>query len=88
MLDQFTLTTSMGSLNKHLSSLQNILTEEEVAELDVIGFTGKTSKGEKSSFANYLNSLGKGEFSIKQVGWDNGSFTEKYEVARYLPNKK
>lgn len=86
MLQQLTLTTSMGSLYKLGSNLQTILTEEEVAELDVIGFTGKTSKGEKSSFEQYLNSLGKGEFSVKQVKFDDGSFTEKYEIARYLPN--
>lgn len=86
MLDQFTLTTSMGSLNKHISNLQNILTEEEVAELDIIGFTGKNSKGEKSSFEKYLNSLGKGEFDVQQIKFDNGSFTEEYKISRYLPN--
>ena len=86
MLQQFTLTTTMGSLYKFGSSIQNILTKDEILELNVIGYTGKNSKGELSSFEKYLNTLGKGDFNVKQTKFDNGKFTEKYEIARFVPD--
>lgn len=84
MVQQFTLTTSMGSLSTWGSSIQNILSKEELDELNKIGYTGKNSKEEKSNFEDYLNTLGKGEFKVKQTLFDNGSFLEKYEIARSM----
>jgi hypothetical protein len=87
MIQQYNLTTSMGSLSKWDSNLQSILTEEEIKELDTIGYSGKNSKGEKSSFEKYLNSLNKGEFDVKQTKFDNGTFIEKFNVVRVFHEK-
>jgi len=51
-------------------------------EFNTIGYTGKTSQGEKISFEKYLNSLNKGVFKIECTKRDNGDFTEKYLVIR------
>lgn len=88
MIQQFCLTTSMGSLSNWGSNLQDILTEDEVNELNTIGYTGKNSKGEKSSFEDYLNSLNKGEFDVTQTKFDDGSFTEKFNVVRVFNDLK
>lgn len=75
------ITTCMGKITSFGEQL-DYLTEEEKNELDVIGYTGKNSKGEMTSRKVYLNSLGKGEFKIEQTKYDNGDFIEKFIVVR------
>lgn len=58
------------------------LSNEELKEFNTIGYTGKNSKGERTNFQNYLNSLGKGQFEVKQTKFDDGSFSEKFTVVR------
>lgn len=73
--------TCMGKITPWGDQL-NYLTEEEKKELDVIGYTGKNSKGEKTSREAYLNSLGKGEFEVEQLKFDSGDFCEEFMVVR------
>lgn len=58
------------------------LTPEQNDELNLIGYSGKNSKGEKTRRLDYLNSLGIGEFDITQTEWDNGDFCEAFIVVR------
>lgn len=58
------------------------LSENEKDEMDTIGYTGKNHAGKKISFENYLNSLNKGDFTVRQTKFDNGDFSEEYTIAR------
>lgn len=85
-IQTFKIETSMGKL-RHTYSKGNFfhpldfLTEEEKTNLDEIGYTGKL-KGEKTSRGEYLNSLGKGEFSVEKTKFDHGDFTEEFLIVR------
>ncbi len=58
------------------------LSESEAEEFDHIGYTGKNAKNEEMGCVEFLNSLDKGAFSMCQIKWDNGDFTEKFIVIR------
>jgi len=75
------IVTHSGSLSKFYDNLA-FLTEEERTEFNTIGYTGKNSKGIKTNFSEYLNSLNKGEFEVQMTKSDNGDFTEKYIIVR------
>jgi len=79
----YTIETGMSEIIGHSNEL-NFLTSDEILEFNVIGYTGKNSKGISCSYSEYLNSLGKGEFSVKQTKFDNGDFHEKYLISRYI----
>lgn len=83
MITQHTIHTCMGKIN---GDCPPFLTADEQKEFDTIGHTGKNSQGVKSSYGEYLNSLGKGEFSVKQTKSDNGDFCETFEVAWDKPD--
>lgn len=73
--------TCMGKITNFGQQL-DYLTEDEKKELDVIGYTGKNSQGVKTTRANYLNSLDKGQFEVEQTKFDNGDFCERFIVVR------
>lgn len=87
MITQFKIHTCMGKVSAGVGSdTLSFLTESEQKEFDTIGYTGKTSQGVKSSYSEYLNSLNKGEFSVKQTKSDSGDFCEAFEIAWHRPD--
>ena len=80
-LETFTIETSMGKVSTFFGHPLHFLSDKEKQNLDEIGYSGKLN-GVKTSRTEYLNSLGKGEFSILQTKWDNGDFTEKFVLSR------
>jgi hypothetical protein len=78
MIETHDVTTHMGCAWDHLPCL----TKDEQEEFDLIGYTGKNNAGEKTNFQTFLNSLGKGEFQVKQTKWDDGSFEERFTIVR------
>ena len=76
----------MGKVYGPGSDCMSFLTSEEQKEFDTIGYTGKNSAGKKTSYGEYLNGLGKGEFSVKQTKSDTGDFCESFEIAWSRPD--
>jgi hypothetical protein len=72
--------TCMGELVSNTSL--SFLSKEEVKEFNLIGYSGKNSKGEKSNYEQYLNSLSKGEFAVTKTLFDDGTFREKFTIVR------
>lgn len=83
-IQSYNIETSMGRLTKR-SSLP-FLSKEELEELNTIGYTGRNSKGQNVSRQEFLNSLGKGEFSVRQTEYDNGDFSEEFSIVRVINN--
>ena len=81
-LETFTFETSMGEVKEPFGHPLHFLSDQEKKDLDQIGYSGKLN-GKQTSRTEYLNSLGKGEFSILQIKWDNGDFTEKFVLSRH-----
>ncbi len=79
---QYTVRTCVGEINRNMNPL-TFLTDKELTELNKIGYTGRNSKGVKTTREEYLNSLKKyGKFSITQTKFDNGDFCETFQIAR------
>ena len=81
-LETFTFETSMGSVSTFFGHPLHFLSDQEKKDLDQIGYSGKLN-GKQTSRTEYLNSLGKGEFSLLQTKWDNGDFSEKFVLSRH-----
>jgi len=58
------------------------LTNERFDEFNVIGYTGKNSKGEKTSKSSYLRSVDEKTLSLRQTKGDNGNFSEEFILTR------
>lgn len=71
--------TVMGIANTPLP----FLTKEQQAELNVIGYSGKTKSGIAITQQAYLNSLNLGYFVFKQTDVGPGDFIEKFLITRY-----
>ncbi len=82
MIQTYNIETSMGKLTKRISL--PFLSDAELAELNTIGYTGRNSKGSLVSRQEFLNSLGKGEFEVRQTEYDNGDFTEGFAIVRVI----
>ncbi len=80
-IETFIVKTSLGSVNTFFGHPLNFLTNEEKENFDTIGYSGKLN-GENISRSEYLNSLGKGQFSVKQTSWDSGDFREEFVIVR------
>ncbi len=79
---QYTVNTCVGEINRNRNPL-TFLTDKELTELNKIGYTGRNSKGVKTTRVEYLNSLKKyGKFSITQTKFDHGDFCETFQIAR------
>lgn len=61
--------------------LKDVLTLQEIKNLDEIGYSGKFN-GLETTRTEYLNSLGKGTFEIKQIAHNGGDFSECFIIAR------
>ncbi len=84
------ITTNSGRLDaRSWKELAPFLTDEQLEEVDSIGYTGKTKDGKETTLLDYLNSLDENsEYDIKQTKYDNGDFTQKYMIARCVHTKK
>lgn len=80
-VETYTFETSMGNVRTNFGHPLHFLSDQEKKDFDEIGYTGKLN-GKQISRTEYLNSLGKGEFSILQTKWDNGDFSEKFVLSR------
>lgn len=76
----YKINTSMGKIVG--GETLHFLSRAEQNELSIIGHTGKNSEGEKTTRSEYLNSLDKGAFTITQTVFDNGDFSEAFNIAR------
>jgi hypothetical protein len=76
----FKFTTVMGKITDRL--LFSFLSSAEVEDFNSIGCSGKTLKDENMTGVDFLNSLGKGQFSIIQVKHDTGDFVEEFVLAK------
>lgn len=79
MISTYNISTCMGKVNGE--NPLTFLSKEEQDNLNEIGYSGKLN-GERISRTTYLNSLGKGEFSIEQTKYDNGDFSERFIIIR------
>ena len=61
--------------------LSEFLTKQEIENFNTIGYTGKLH-GKKTTYEKYLNSLGKGLFSVKLTRMDTGDFCESWSIVR------
>lgn len=80
----YRIETSMGKINSYLTHPLTFLSPEEQMEFDNIGYSGKKFDGVEISRDAYLNSLGKGHFTVKQVKFDKGDFSEEFIIARVV----
>lgn len=78
----YNMTTCMG---KCIQQAQlSFLSQEEIVELNEIGYTGKNSEGIKTTREEYLNSLNKGLFKVEQLTYDRGDFAETFLIIRVI----
>jgi hypothetical protein len=71
-------------MGKLTSNNLPFLSKEEIEEFNTVGYSGKNSKGEKSSYEEYLNSIGKGEFAVSMTKFDDVSFHEEFTVVQVV----
>jgi hypothetical protein len=76
------ITTGMGKCFER--NKLSFLTDSEFDEFNVIGYTRKNSNGKPMGRQEYLNSLGKGEFTVTQTRRDNGDFSEEFRIDRLI----
>lgn len=81
-INNFNYRTCMGKASGQLVVQLPFLSKEEQKEMDLIGYTGKNSSGVRTSFEKYLNTLGKGKFSVVQTKFGSDDFIEKYMITR------
>ena len=82
-IQTFNIETCMGEITSFKEQL-SFLTVEEKKEFNKIGYTGKNSAGVQSSYSEFLNSLDKGEFSVRQTKFDGGNFMEEFYIVRVV----
>jgi hypothetical protein len=82
---KYTIHTGMGRVSD--PKLLPFLTKEEFTEFNHVGYTGKDINGDRSSYEKYLNSLGKGDFTVETLQHDNAEFTATYLIIRAKKNE-
>ena len=80
MIKTFNIDTSMGKI---ISGQLPFLTKQEQKNLNEIGYTGKLN-GVKITREIYLNSLGKGEFTVNQTKFDMGDFCQSFNIIQVI----
>ena len=78
MIQTFKVLTGMGHCTKSIPWLS----EDEMNEFNLIGYSGKNSNGIHMSRVAYLNSLNKGNFHIEVVSSNSSEFTETLLIIR------
>ena len=81
-LETYQFETSMGEVRANFGHPLDFLSEQEKKDFDQVGYSRKLN-GKPTSRTEYLNSLGKGEFTLLQIKWDNGDFTEGFVLSRH-----
>ena len=79
-METYRINTGMGIVHERYTL--PFLSDDEFEEFNNIGYTGKNLKGVRVSRTDFLNSLGKGKFSISQTKFDNGDFSESFIIQR------
>lgn len=80
-IQHYTIKTVCGELSSQGDKL-DFLTEKQTNEFNLIGYSGKDSKGNQITRTEYLNKLRKGTFTVEQIKFDNGDFSEKFRITR------
>lgn len=83
-INKYRITTCMGKVSAHFGHPLTFLSGEEKKEFDLIGYTGKNSKGERTNYLDYLNSLNKGQFEIERIKYGNGEFSAEYIIIQVI----
>ena len=83
IIDKYDIRTGMGTIQD--SSGLTFLTEDEIRNLNTIGYSGKLN-GLRTSRQTYLNSLDKGTFLVDQTKFDDGTFVEEFTITRSYLN--
>lgn len=83
-IETYNIRTCMGKVAPMFVNTKPLpfITDEELDELNTIGYTGKNKKGIRTTREVFLNTLGKGRFRVEQTKFDNGDFTEKFTITR------
>ena len=81
MIETYSVSTGLGQIMS--GDNLSFLSSDEIDSLNLIGYSGKLN-GVKTSRTEYLNSLGKGEFKVKQTKFDNGDFSEAFMIIRVV----
>lgn len=76
-IETYQFNTSMGTGD---ADKLPFLSPEQAKELNLIGYSGKNSKGERTTREKYLNSLNIGTFKVEQTKYDNGDFQESFYI--------
>jgi len=80
-MQQYRIQTGMGHVMTTFGHpMKNILTGQEIENLDKVLYYG-TWKGKRTSMVEYLNSLGKGLFTIEVLNVNTSEFTAEYMIA-------
>jgi hypothetical protein len=80
-ITQHRFTTHSGKVSTFFGHPFHFLSEKEKEDFDEIGYTGRLN-GVKTTWVQYLDSLGIGSFDIEQLKFDNGDFSEEYMLVR------
>lgn len=84
-IQQIKIDTCMGKVSTFFGNPLSFLSDEEFKNFNEIGYTGKLN-GIRISREDYLNSLNKGTFDVTQTKWDNGDFSESFNIVRVTKN--
>lgn len=87
MVEKYFIQTGMGSIINNGRKQLYFLSEKQKDFLDEIGYSGKLN-GVRTCRADYLNSLGIGEFDVTQTKSDNGDFHEEFLIIRFFDENK
>jgi hypothetical protein len=79
---QYYINTGMGKIQDR--STLPFLTDNELDELDSIGYSGKSLDGNIKDRETYLNTLDKGTFVVSCTKRDNGDFAETFLIIRTI----
>jgi len=79
-VEQYIINTGMGKTRDSLP----FMTEEEYAEFNLIGYSGKGNDGIRTTRIDFLQRLNKGSFSISQTKYDYGDFSERFIIVRSI----
>ncbi len=80
-IENYTIYTGMGKC--HEPQKLPFLSFTEFLQFEEIGYSGKF-EGNKISREQYLNSLGKGIFTVEQTMFDNGDSQETFHITRVV----
>jgi len=81
--ETYHIQTCMGEITSFRDQL-DFLSEAELKEFNLIGYSGGIATGESISQVEYLNTLNKGHFARRQTKFDDGTFVEEFVIFRVI----